>query len=91
MLFWKETPITGNIEYIQEQIGSNKSKLFHVLKILKEKWKQKVEKSLNELKKAEILKQYLTDKYPDETVTKDDSPAKFITFQKLNKNLCTGL
>jgi hypothetical protein len=33
----------------------------------------------------------LTDKYPDETFTKDDSPAKFITFQKLNKNLCTGL
>ena len=47
--------------------------------------------NFDELKKAEIFKQNLTDKYPDQTVTKDDSSAKFITFQKLNKNLCTGL
>ena len=47
--------------------------------------------NFDELKKAETLKQNCKEKYPEETVADDDSSDNFITFQKLNKNLCKGI
>ena len=47
--------------------------------------------NFDELKKAETLKQNYTEKYSEETVAEDDSSADFVTFQKLNKNLCKGI
>ena len=66
---------------MEEKIGSVKSKLFHVLKILKDskidnkKYKRYSMNNFDELKKAETLKQNCTEKYPDETVAQDDSSA----------------
>jgi hypothetical protein len=86
-----------NIENMEGQIGSDKSKLFNVLKILKDskndanKYKRYSMNNFDELKKAETLKQNCTEKYSDETVAGDDSPDNFIIFQKLNKNLCKGI
>ena len=80
-----------NIENMEGKIGSDKSKLFHVLKILKDskndnnKYKRYSMNNFDELKKQE-----LAEKDSDETVGEDLS-ANFITFQKLNKNLCKGI
>ena len=86
-----------DIENMEGKIRSDKSKLFHVLKILKDsknedkKYKRYSMNNFDELKKAETLKQNCTEKYSDETVAGDDSPDNFIIFQKLNNNLCKGI
>ena len=83
-------------ENVVRKVGSEKNKLFHVLKIIKDsktetnKYKRYSMNNFDELKKAESLKDDLKDKYFDENYAEEDLSANLATFQKLNKNLCKG-